>query len=286
MYDLVEKIKFKIELARFQKLSSCWKTENFIYSPHIIPFSRLYYPLEGEGFVSHHGKKYHLVPGKIFLIPPYSNAQVNCPEHLEKYWCHFNANILDSKLDIFSVFQLPYELDVKNQSFYIQLFRRLVEICHEPGSVTTAVQKLEAEGALSLLLAPFLDSISEKHCHKHSESLLKFSRLISYIEKNLTATLTLKGLAKEFNLNPTYLSNLFSTKMGIPLISYCNKRRIKRAIDLIRSTDYNMSEIAYKVGFSDIVNFSRTFKQHAGCSPTMYKKKYQKNKSENTPLSF
>jgi len=279
MQELIEKICLKIQVARFQEFGPEWRTEMF--ASRIIPYARLYYPVEGEGIVIHHGRQYRLRPGWIYLVPPYAQAEVSCPKHLVKYWCHFNAYILDSDLDIFSLYHPTYELEVKNSDFVKNLFIRMVELHSMPGTILQPIDALEVKSALGLLITPFLKTIKSEFSGKSVDSMAKFTRLLAYIEKNLSRRLTLAELAEEFHLNPTYLSNLFAQKMGLPLIAYCNRRRIRLAIDLIWSSDYSVSEIADKTGIGDVANFSKMFKRATGLSPFEYRKSFRKLQENN-----
>ena len=288
MQELIENLRLKIEVSRFQKLGPEWRTDKIVFANRIIPYARLYYPVDGEGFIIHHGRQYHLRPGWIYLIPPYAQAEANCPKRLVKYWCHFNAYILDAVLDIFSLYHPIYELEVKdNDSDFIKnLFIRMVQLHNTQGTVLQPIDALEAKSALGLLLTPFLKTIRIEFSGKSVNSMAKFTKLLSYIEKNIYRKLTLAELAKEFHLNPTYLSNLFAQKMGLPLIAYCNWRRIRHAIDLIWSTDYSVSEIADKTGIGDVSNFSKKFKRATGLYPSEYRKNVRKSQESKDYLNL
>ena len=281
MQELIEGFRLRIQVARFQELGSEWRTDKFMSASRIIPYARLYYPIDGEGFVIHHGRQYLLRPGWICLVPPYAQAEVSCPKYLVKYWCHFNAYILDSDLDIFSLYHPAYELEVKNNDFVRNLFVRLVELHNTPGAMVKSIEGMEAKSALGLLIAPFLKTITEDFSGKPVDAMAKFTKLLAYIEKNLFRRLTLTELAEEFHLNATYLSNLFAKRMGLPLIAYCNRRRIRLAIDLIWSTDYSISEIADKVGIGDVTNFSKMFKRTTGLYPSEYRKNLRQSRENN-----
>lgn len=72
MIDIIRKAKIVMEVARKQELDSFWQTRNFNPVRLVIPFTRLYFPLSGEGYMMYSGKQYHLRPGSLFLIPPYA----------------------------------------------------------------------------------------------------------------------------------------------------------------------------------------------------------------------
>ena len=54
----------------------------------------------------------------------------------------------------------------------------------------------------------------------------------------------------------------------------------KKAIDLIITNQYSLTEVAYLTGFSDQSHFTRIFKQHTGKSPSAYKKELAKGKAD------
>lgn len=54
-------------------------------------------------------------------------------------------------------------------------------------------------------------------------------------------------------------------------IDFLKQMKMKRAVQLIESKEYNISEIAYMTGFNDAHYFSKCFKQAYGISPTEYK---------------
>lgn len=53
---------------------------------------------------------------------------------------------------------------------------------------------------------------------------------------------------------------------------FIRSARLRRAVELLKTTQLNVSEIAYEVGFSDPNYFSRTFHQEFGCPPAQYRK--------------
>ncbi len=134
------------------------------------------------------------------------------------------------------------------------------------------------QAALTLLLIPFYESMinADASSSKVNE---RFFKLLYHVETHLSGPLNLKKLAAEVHLNPTYLSNLFAEKMGIPLIRYCNNRRIARAINLLRNTDYSIEDIALRQGAESTAAFSRLFKRHTGLSLRAYRSKKTQSES-------
>ncbi|GAA4432647.1 hypothetical protein GCM10023188_21260 [Pontibacter saemangeumensis] len=97
------------------------------------------------------------------------------------------------------------------------------------------------------------------------------------IDTNLT--LSLKEISEGLNVHPAYVSRAFSKYFdNLSFGEYIRKLRIEKAIHLLHTSAYSLSEIAYLTGFSDQSHFTRTFKKHTGKSPSAYKKSLPKGK--------
>ncbi|MDV3752918.1 helix-turn-helix transcriptional regulator [Elizabethkingia anophelis] len=71
-------------------------------------------------------------------------------------------------------------------------------------------------------------------------------------------------------MSPTKLKRLFSQIFGNSIFSYYQDLRMKEAAALLREKKYSVSEVGYKLGFTNLGHFSRIFKQHIGMSPKKY----------------
>lgn len=83
--------------------------------------------------------------------------------------------------------------------------------------------------------------------------------------------LSLHSIALRLHMNESYLSRLFSADMGMPLIKYLNAFRIDIAMEIMKLTDLNVTEVAGVSGFDNITYFGRLFKSHTGYSASSYK---------------
>ncbi|AJC95017.1 helix-turn-helix domain-containing protein [Staphylococcus hyicus] len=102
----------------------------------------------------------------------------------------------------------------------------------------------------------------------------KINKVIQYIEMYLDQTLTLSELAKSVKLSPTYLSRTFSQEIGKTIPQYIMELRLKKACDLLETTEMPIEHVAQYVGFKRQSYFSHCFKKVYGCTPIQYKQTY------------
>ena len=124
--------------------------------------------------------------------------------------------------------------------------------------------------------AKFMHDMVRQYCqlitnHAESRYPLLIQRIMLLIEYDLTADLSLNALAKQLNINASYLSSLFKKVMNITLTEYVNKKRVDASLLYLNSTDLQIQTIGQKVGISDPAYFTKLFRQQIGMSPTEYR---------------
>lgn len=97
-------------------------------------------------------------------------------------------------------------------------------------------------------------------------------RIISILEENVYARITMKSIVEDMNYSETYIARRFKAVCGQSIMSYYLQLRIHESKRLIRETEKNFTEIAGLLGFSDSQHFTKTFKRYVGMSPKEYLK--------------
>lgn len=109
----------------------------------------------------------------------------------------------------------------------------------------------------------------KKHCSNNYS--LPIQRVITYIDTDLTADLSLKALSWDsLNINSSYLSTLFKKETGMTLTNYVNKR-IEHAVYLLSSTDMQIQNIAQYCRVPDVNYFTKIFKKVMNKTPSEFK---------------
>lgn len=77
-------------------------------------------------------------------------------------------------------------------------------------------------------------------------------------------------LSVHAGMSSTKLKRLFSQIFGNSIFSYYQGLRMKEAAILLKEKKYSVSEVGYKLGFTNLGHFSKIFKQHIGMNPKQY----------------
>lgn len=83
---------------------------------------------------------------------------------------------------------------------------------------------------------------------------------------------TLESCAQLLQVTPVYLSRVIKQELGTTFVGLVTGTRIKKAIQLLNSTDLSINEIAMQVGYETQHYFSTAFKKVMGLSPNQYRK--------------
>lgn len=99
-------------------------------------------------------------------------------------------------------------------------------------------------------------------------------KVISFIEKNLGAKLTLDLIAKEVCLSKWECSRRFKRVAGESVWSYLISARMAKAVELLLYSRKSVERIGFEVGFPNVNLFIRQFKKEFGRTPGQFRKHY------------
>ncbi len=113
-------------------------------------------------------------------------------------------------------------------------------------------------------------------CHnvkqkKEESSSSVVEKAKSFIKAQYHRDISLDDVSKEVDISPYYFSKLFKEEAGENFIEYLTNIRLKKAKELLDTTEMSMKEIGIQIGYSDPNYFSRIFKKNFGITPTEYK---------------
>ena len=112
-------------------------------------------------------------------------------------------------------------------------------------------------------------SIDVSEVHLKSQDVAFMTHVREIIEAHITdEEFNVTLMAQEMNISRTSLFTKMKTLYGISPITFMSDYRLNRAMELLKSGEHNVSEVAYMVGFATLTGFSRAFKNKFGVPPS------------------
>jgi AraC-like DNA-binding protein len=103
------------------------------------------------------------------------------------------------------------------------------------------------------------------------ESNRRLLRARDAMDRAYAQPLDIPALARIAHVAEAHFIRSFKATFGETPHRYLQRRRVERAMFLLRETDRTVTEICLDVGFTSLGTFSRTFRAIAGESPTAYR---------------
>lgn len=126
---------------------------------------------------------------------------------------------------------------------------------------------------IKALLATYLEALFQFCVEQQQNKESRPIRIIKdYVNENYASPITLDEIARQVYLSPVYVSATFKAQTGMGFTAYLIEVRIDKAKELLRTTGMNVSEIARKVGYTDVKHFGKLFKKQTGINPAEYRR--------------
>lgn len=100
------------------------------------------------------------------------------------------------------------------------------------------------------------------------------------IVKRIAAKLTVKEIAAAMNINPEYLSQLFSRETGMTVIDYISREKARAAAHELIFSAKSLDDIAASLSFSSQSHMGKVFKKWTGMTPKQYRALYGDRKEK------
>ena len=93
------------------------------------------------------------------------------------------------------------------------------------------------------------------------------------MDRTYPEPLDVRTLARIAHVSEAHFIRTFRATFGEPPHRYLQRRRVERAMFLLRATATSVTDICFEVGFGSLGTFSRTFSEIVGESPTAFRQR-------------
>ncbi len=188
--------------------------------------------------------------------------------------CHYVHMILPEGYLSEELLTTPDFIETDNKDKYRELFEKLRKYFDTGLSRDEIILQ---SAALELIYTLLRDSEKARRQYSaKSSNRAVIENAIAYIGNNLTANLSLEAVAEYAGFSPIHFHNCFKASTGRTLREFVEEQRIRKAINMLISTDKTLTEIAYACGFSSQSYFSFAFKRKTSLTPREYTAKITK----------
>lgn len=223
------------------------------------------YITEGEGKFEDTSGSYHVMPGSLIIIKPGQWHRYHPIK--EKGWVEnyigFNGKIVAHIINNFLRYCEGPTNHIGVKEVIIDTYDRIFQNALDaaPGH-----QQVIA----GMIMKLFGDIVStQKQLGGQSDWIEKtMNEVCFYLRENVEKNIDFKQVASNHNLGYNYFRKIFKEFSGEPPAQYHLNLKIKRAKELLLSTNKIVKQISYELGFQSAYYFSRIFKLKTGFSPT------------------
>ena len=132
-------------------------------------------------------------------------------------------------------------------------------------------RQVRAEFLLTELLSGAVSRLAVKAALPDGE----FGDMAEFIRKNCQGELSVKKIASEFDISPQSVRRIFKRNItGLTPAALIRRQKMILAEELLRRTEFSLSEIARQCGFATAFSFSRAFRRAYGRPPAQYRKEH------------
>lgn len=124
---------------------------------------------------------------------------------------------------------------------------------------------------IRLYICDTLEELCKREPSAHTDNS-RVEQIKAYVDEHYQEEITLNEIAQEhFFMNPSYLSRLFRNCVGTSFSKYLTEVRMNHAKELLRYSNFRITDIAGYVGYNDSSYFTQTFKRMMGMTPEQYR---------------
>lgn len=237
------------------------------YGPTVRPFHLIHFVTDGCGRLMIAGKEFNINAGDIFLIPAdsisYYIASESTPWHYS--WIGFTG----VRADIY----MKQLMAATDESFVLRSFdtEKYAGII-QPGAMLTDTNIISYFKSNSILLQIMAMFAEDLYTHSSFGYKITTAQKAKYlIDIKYAERIQVADIAEALHVHPNYLTRAFKEEFNISPKKYIMELKLKKAANMLKTSEMSAALIASSIGFEDQAAFSKSFKARFGMSPVRWR---------------
>lgn len=245
--------------------------DNMVRS-HYHEFFEIYYLEQGRRQHIIEDSQYILQPDEFIIFPPFvmhhSFEENDVP--FQRLLLYFNPEVIHSPqiLRTLSEKSRVYKLPREQSRPIYGLMKEILQEQERDDIYSRELITLMVN-ALAVLLVRSSGETARP------EQRNRVTDIINYLHEHFTEDISLEQLANHFYISQYHLCREFKRYTSSTIVQYIHNLRVLHAQRFLQESDYSITEISKRVGFSNVTHFNRVYKSVTGMSPSQNKQSYQ-----------
>ena len=255
--------------------------EDWIHLTRELTDYELFVVVEGTLFIGSDKGEYTVTAGEYLLMPPNKFQHGVKSSQCSFYWMHFGYNKEQNNHETLpdaSYTYTPGQILLPEQGRLTSLDRIIILMKQLQDSDRRYRELTLNRYLCSAVLSEV--ALQGQVYPAYGNQVLKeqlYQDICDYISWHVVDNLKVSQVATYFGYNEKYLTTFFKQRSGISLKQYILQIKMERAKADLSETTEPVSQIAFRLGFSDAHNFSNAFRKVTGLSPSEYRDSYNKH---------
>ena len=253
---------------------------------HTLTYYDITFVTEGEGNFSIDNQTHKAVPCDVLFSKPGEIRNWDTGHIVNGYALIFEDEFLSSffkdplfvqHLSFFNVGSKSVGLHLSNE-LYVRMLQLLSDIKTEIDSYKqNDVHVLRAllYEVLMLLDRAYLKMTSIEEGRSREVSNNHVSKFMNLVATHAKEQHSVQYYADKLCITPNYLNEMITSTMGFSAKQYIQGKVMEEAKRLLVYTDFPIADIAFELCFSTVSYFIRSFRQHTGETPLLYRKAHK-----------
>lgn len=265
----------RMEIMELFQIGELCLEPGFGIQAHNQSCCEISYVISGKGTFQLDGEMIAVSAGDLIITPRTGQHTITASDKEPLFYAYMGF-LLNNHSEKFTAemrrcYQTNRQISCRDQYELYGCFRKCLDEFYHPAEGSQVI----IEACLSQMLVwtsrSFLNQPARRREMDTTENpgLLVY-RIMSYIDRNIFAPLTVTGIADSLGYSPYYISHLFRARTTSTLQSYISDCKIEKAKELIALNRFSLTEIAEKLSYPNLQSFSRVFRAKTGVAPSAY----------------
>ncbi len=146
--------------------------------------------------------------------------------------------------------------------------------------ITSLYTVSEKHSYVQLLISEMISSAISITCRNRPTDEFPewFSSLLTKIKNADWSTFKVNDVYEWSHYSPSIIGQYFKKYKGETIVSFIKRQKIRKARNLLLTTDFDILTIATMLGYDSLSHFNRIFKNATGKTPSSYRREHQAKK--------